>query len=136
MAVLPHRQDLVGRWKIDKPSLERMKVVEEYYHLSKLDPNDHLLILRSDGTCFFQTYREYQSDVFYTSSECRWNLKMDETIAGSGLQRAVLAIDLSASSNSQVSTRFWIVREKNELVLWNYIGDPDEVNYVDFRKVE
>lgn len=134
MSTLPDPQELEGSWTIDRISLDRMK--RSSSGLSKTDPSDHLLLFRKDKTCFFKTYWAFQSDSYYTASEGHWKLKMDETVAGSGRLRAAAVITLLRTNGAEVSAEFWIARENNRLVLWNYVDDPDYTQYADFHKSE
>lgn len=135
MTTIPDPKEIAGRWIIDPASLERMRTLETQYNLSKLNPGDHVMIFRSDGTCSFKSYSAFQSDAHYLSSEGVWKLKMEDTVGGSGILRAAVVVELRPQNSTYIFTQFWIVREKNELILWNYIGDPDYQRYADFRKV-
>lgn len=131
---MPNRTEIVGKWMIDEASLQRMKSVGASYHLSKIEPDENILIFRPDGSCSFKTYSSFDSDDYYLSSEGKWSLKMEETVGGSGIQRPAVVIELRPDASSHVSTHFWIVREGGRLVLWNYIGDPDYERYATFHQ--
>src|SRR6266446_7764799 len=134
MRELPDTQELVGTWKIDENSLERLRGSHDA--LTKTSVDDHLLILRRDGTCFFKTYWAFQSDGSYTASEGHWRAALVETVAGSGEKRAAVAMTLAPTARGEVTTEFWVVREKGQLVLWKYIGDPDYAQYADFHRIQ
>jgi hypothetical protein len=134
MRELPDTQELVGAWKIDENSLQRLRGAHDA--LTKITVDDHLLVLRADGTCFFKTYWDFQSDDQYLASEGHWKTALVETVAGSGQQRAAVTITVAAPARGEVTTEFWIVREKGQLVLWKYIGDPDYAKYADFHRTQ
>lgn len=134
MHALPEAQELVGAWKIDESSLERLRRAPDA--LTKTATEDHILILRKDGTCLFKTYWAFQSDDYYTASEGQWKPAMVETVAGSRQQRAAVTVKLAPTGRGDVTTEFWVVREKGQLILWKYIGDPDYAQYADFRKTQ
>lgn len=129
---LPDIKEVVGTWTIDEPSLKRLRT--SHYGFTRVAPEDHLVVLRQDGTCLFKSYSDFQSDAHYISSEGHWKLKMEDTVGGSGMLRAAVAIELQPESSVYAFAQFWIVRERNGLVLWDYIGDPDYVQYADFHK--
>jgi len=132
MRELPETQELVGTWKIDENSLQRLRGAHD--PLTKITIDDHLLVLRKDGTCFFKTYWDFQSDDQYLALEGRWRAALVETVAGSDQKRAAVTITVAAPERGEVTTEFWIVREKGQLVLWKYIGDPDYAKYADFHR--
>jgi hypothetical protein len=134
MRELPDVQELVGTWKIDQNSLERLRGSHDV--LKKTSVDDHLLILRKDGTCFFKTYWAFQSDDYYTASEGHWKPALVETVAGSGKKRAAATITFAMPARGEVTTELWLVREKGQLVLWKYIGDPDYAKYADFHRIQ
>ena len=67
---LPEASELAGTWKIDDNSIQRLRSTRE--PLTKTNVDDHLLILRKDGTCLFKTYWDFQSDDNYATSEGHW----------------------------------------------------------------
>ena len=101
--------------------------------MSKVQLEDHLIVLREDGTCSFKTYSSFQFDSNYVVAEGKWDLVMDQPDAAEG-KRAALRLTLTPSPNDQVVAQFWIARENNALVLWQHIGDPDHLRYADFHK--
>lgn len=134
MRELPVTQELVGTWEIDENSVQRLRSAHDV--LTKITVDDHLLVLRADGTCLFKTYWAFESDDQYVSSEGYWKAALVETVAGSGQKRAAVAITFTAPSRGEVTTEFWMVREKGQLILWKYIGDPDYAKYADFHKAQ
>jgi hypothetical protein len=134
MRELPDAQELVGTWKIDENSLERLR--GSHNALTKTSIDDHLLVLRKDGTCFFKTYWAFQSDDHYVASEAHWRAALVETVAGSGQKRAAVTITIAPPARGEITTEFWIVREKGQLVLWKYVGDPDYAQYADFHRFQ
>lgn len=102
--------------------------------LSKVKPDDHLIELRDDGMCFFKSYTTFQFDSDYVISRGRWQLIMRPSENQGGKQQPALEIMLTPAPDQYVGTHFWIAGEKGQPVLWAYIGDPDRVQYADFRK--
>jgi hypothetical protein len=131
---LPDTRELVGTWKIDDDSRTRLRSSPD--NLSRTSIDDHLLILRKDGTCLFKTYWDFQSDDNYATSEGTWEPTLRETVAGTGQQRAAVVVMLKPTGHEEIITTFWIVRENGQLVLWKYIGDPDYTRYEDFHRVQ
>ena len=135
LKVLPNREEMVGRWTIDAASIERTKSEQRFYPMSKLNPEDHLIVLRQDGTCSFKSYSTFQFDRDYVVSEGQWKLVLEGPDVGSEGKQASLEITLTPTANDYVVARFNIVRENGKLILWQYIGDPDRAKYADFHKV-
>ena len=130
---LPQRDELSGRWTIDEASIARMKSEQRFYPMSKLSPQDHSIVLRDDGSCSFMTYSPFQFDRNYIVSDGKWELVMEQADGSEG-KRAAVKMTLTPSPNNYVVAPFWIARENGELVIWQYIGDPDRVKYADFHK--
>jgi hypothetical protein len=135
LKVQPNREEMVGRWTIDAASIERIKSEQRFYPMSKLKPEDHLITLRGDGTSSFKTYSTFQFDSNYVVSEGRWELVMDEPVAGDEGKRASVKMTLTPTPNDYVIVSFWIARENDKLILWQYVGDPDRDKYADFHQV-
>ena len=134
LKVLPSPEEMVGRWTIDAASIERMKSEQRFYPMSKLNPEDHLIVLREGGTCSFKSYSPFQFDRNYVVSEGPWKLVLEGPDVEYEGKRASLEITLTPTANAYVVARFSIVRENGNLILWQYIGDPDRVKYADFYK--
>jgi len=131
---LPDASELVGIWKVDSNTLQRLR--DSYEGLSKTKIDDHALVLRKDGTCSFKTYWDFDSDQNYAISEGTWKLAMLETVAGKGQRGAAVVVNFKAAGAGEVETKFWIARENGILVLWKYIGDPDYTRYADFHQLK
>jgi hypothetical protein len=134
MKELPDRSDVVGTWRLDSSAQQVMREQARFYPLARTSPNDHEIQLRPDGSCYFRSYWAFQEeDDYIETSQCTWELTLMPTAAGGKRVRAAIELDLEPRSNRYVVTSFWLVREGGRLIMWQYLGDPDLLAYIDFH---
>ena len=135
--------EIIGTWQATDASIER--ITHEGYSLYTNQKN-HCFKLFEDGTCEFSGYPFYsypnivdQKNDYMDSVTGQWTITKISTSAGHH-SVTVPALQIVIETKKEIITHsvtihLFIVEEKNHIVLWEYIGDPDYVKYMDFVKV-
>lgn len=119
--------EVVGVWVLNLQSIRDLESIG--FQLEE-DRTSHKIIIESDGTCDFHTF--LAMDVVFgrhppivSSSRCRWELgnedRQDLSLELIDLPRKVARYHLTETA-------------KGELVIWQYIADPDHWKYVEYAK--
>jgi hypothetical protein len=99
--------------------------------------------LRADGSCYTALERSWlgkhlQEIANKDYSACSWNLKK-ETVMVREQNSDVFYLGVTFHYSGKFTswgTSFYIAEENDKLVLWSFIGDPDDYLYQDFIKVK
>lgn len=131
----PNASDLEGTWVMSADSLNRLR----NHNFPRNEIKDHQIILKSEGKCSFRSYWMYISsdhpEQQYIETTGTWKIAAkNTTLFYVPTKQWVLEIDLQESSGRQFEISFYFSAVDEHLILWNYIGDPDRNNYVDFLK--
>ena len=125
------RQELVGDWAATELGADSLKNAGYKTHL---DPNEHRLTVRADGTCEAETVLDPASPGpdgtgFWVSKylPCAWDLGKDG-------DHQTLELWVQMVPGKPDLMRFYFDEEEGHLVLWQYAGDPDASKYMEFRK--
>jgi hypothetical protein len=85
----------------------------------------------TDGRCSLSKFVD-NGDLF--SGEGTWKLTGEDDRGGSRF--TVLEISLPSPSGGRSSVfRFYFARAHHGLILWQYIGDPDSREYVEYERI-
>jgi hypothetical protein len=121
-------EELVGTWVLRPESVQDLESIGVQIGDGM---SSHWLELASDGGCRIQTFLPADIELTgppptVTSSRCRWEL----TPSGA---RQQLWLKLLNSPRKHAHYHF---TETNggELVIWQYIGDPDAWRYLEYSK--
>jgi len=125
------RNELIGTWVGTDYSMKSLRDVGVTDHLNR---EEHVLVLRPDGTCSISTtfglppgpnspaaFRSYQNN-------CSWRLQPWET---AHRNRQTLSLSLPRPDES---SSFNLAEEEGELVIWQYATDPDAWRYLEFAR--
>jgi quercetin dioxygenase-like cupin family protein len=132
-----HRQvnqnELVGRFVGTPFAMESLKYAGFRSHLN---PAEHDVVLRTDGTCTAQTVvdptlavPEGEANWVPAGAPCRWALGSD------GRHQQVL-ITVALQGDSEKTLPFYLDEADRQLVLWRYAGDPDAWKYMELKKAK
>ena len=124
------RGELIGTWIATEYAIKSLRDVGVKQHLKRAD---HVIVLRSDGSCLAKTFfkPEYAADgrnLDYRSidgSTCSWRL---------GRQSGHQTLNLRAEEAS--GPYYYFAYEAGELVIWQFITDPDHWRYIEFSKAQ
>ncbi|HSL82974.1 MAG TPA: hypothetical protein VLF66_09365 [Thermoanaerobaculia bacterium] len=123
-------EELAGSWVLRAESVRDLDSIG--VELGK-DRFSHWLELESDGGCELQTFLPADVELTgsppaVTSSRCRWELRQ-------GAARQQLWLELLDAPGKHVHYNF-TETSGGELVIWQYIGDPDAWRYLEYSKEE
>ncbi len=110
----------------------------------------HRFELNDNGSCSFRSFPHYAGPEQvvevagqipvpgYISVEagCTWRLVSDK-ISMLSQERQVPVVEFQMSPRRapiMISARYYVGERDGRLVLWDYVGDPDEEHYIDFLK--
>lgn len=122
-------EELIGSWVLRPESVQDLDSIGVQIGD---DRSLHRLELESDGGCELQTFLPADVELTgpppaVTSSRCRWEL----TQGGAHQQ---LSIELLDAPDKHIHYNF-TEASGGELVIWQYIGDPDAWRYLEYSKV-
>ena len=123
------RDEIVGVWVLRAESVRDLGSVG--VRLGG-DRSSHRIELNSDGGCELRTFLPEHVEIMgappaVTSSQCRWRLK-------GGVPDQELAIELLDHRGKTIHYSFTEV--DGELVIWQYIGDPDAWRYLEYSRMQ
>jgi len=119
--------EVPGVWTATTFGIESLR---DAGHTKHLVQSEHVLEIRPDGTCLFQSFADPSSsggvDEGFVRSECKWSL--------GNVGHQALMIHLRGQPTDVLGPHFCFDEEKGQLQLWQYAGDPDAWKYVEFIK--
>ena len=121
--------EVAGHWVATPFAMESLRYAG---HREHLNPSDHQIEIRADGTCTFQSVLNIDlngsgGDALYTREmeSCRWRL-LDFT------KHSEIWIGLDQHDTGQ--TYYSFAEEEGRLFMWRYAGDPDAWKYMEFTR--
>ena len=120
---------VLGAWRLTARSLELLK----RDGLKADASHKYLLTLNLDHTCEFASVLDSLSEPTYEAVPCRWTLEHN-TRGDSNVWKAnALRLELErAGVDYTLYLNF--SREQDRLVLWNYLGDPDLWEFIEYSR--
>jgi hypothetical protein len=119
--------ELFGTWVATPDGIAGLRFAGHTKHLST---SDHEVVLRPDGSCSYRSFRSATdtsgADEGFITSECEWSLAR--------VRHQALMIRLRDQRADTLGPYFYFDEENGRLVLWQYAGDPDALQYVEFVK--
>jgi hypothetical protein len=85
----------------------------------------------SDGHCSLSSL-VYNGDLY--SGEGTWKLAADDDRGGSRFSVLEILLPSSSGGRPDIFT-FYFAREHKRLILWEYIGDPDSREYIEYERM-
>lgn len=92
--------------------------------------------LNNDGSCELELEidwlsKSYSKDIISKSmTSCSWNLAAEENL--SNKTSPILKLKLEYPNNLYMLYSLYIFEENSELIVWDFIGDPDDFHPQDF----
>ena len=135
----PSNQMMVGDWQMNSDSLRKLHRAG----YTVIAPDRHRFVLRADGTCQFRSYWMYiapdLAEQAYMECGGRWQIVFDQVPSALssllGVKHPILEIKLQENSDSSSTVRFYLTDRNRRLTLWEYLGDPDDDEHVEFEKL-
>ncbi len=145
------KTELVGTWKITPDSESRIKTFFEKIQNGDLDWEPitapwKTITLNEDGTCQieFEVSWDIENKVLPepdAGPTCTWKIKKITGYDKEFSSKYVPGLFVRLEHFNEQEDRYYvyysecyIVEENNELVLWDFIGDPEQVEFQDFKK--
>ena len=95
--------------------------------------NHYTIVFKADGSCLFQSVESFSEKHRYVSASGIWKLEHDTQ--GDSNIRKKNALRLELSVDGETHSRYLnFAREHGALILWNYHGDPDQWEFVEYRR--
>lgn len=118
--------EVVGTWQMNPASV---KDLNDVGYTAAIDPSRERIVIHADGTCVFDTLPPHVARlgraVPKAPAECRW--KLDKP------PRQKLMIELVGNASASPDYHFDETKS-GQLILWQYLTDPDAWRYVEYMK--
>jgi hypothetical protein len=118
--------EVVGVWQMTDGAVKDLRDVG---YTASIDPAEHQMVLRGDGTCDFRTLPRVLTEAGTPAprmdAPCRWKL------GNMGHQTLMIEIE----SNPLQRVYYYFSEGSNaQLEVWQHAGDPDAWRYVEYVK--
>lgn len=114
-----------GTWAMTPTGVDGLRYAGHTKHIAA---SDHAIVVRPDGSCLYRGFVDAMAtsgpEEGFIVAECEWD------VVNVGHQALTLRLKDPAAS----SLHFYFAEEKGNLLLWQYVGDPDAWKYVEFVK--
>jgi hypothetical protein len=119
-------EEVVGTWQMTPATV---KDLHDSGYTAPVDPAQHQIVLRPDGTCDFKTSPRVLTEVGKPAARvevpCRWKL--------GNVGHQALLIDIESQPPERTYYHF-SEGPSMRLELWQHAGDPDAWRYVEYVK--
>lgn len=124
-------QDVVGRWNFQSESIAL--VVRDGF---KTNPtHQHHIQFLENGTCVFRSVVVVVGGGHYHDVKGKWKLEHNTTGGSNIKKKNTIQIDLAIANG--IRTRYLNFNKEDEtLVLWQFYGDPDSWEFMEYKKTE
>ena len=141
---IPKPNEFVGLWSLNINSIEEVKAYKKEngfwdssfdFKSFALNSDSTVVILASNSNSIMNHYSQETKTL-----SGRWFLKNAANYSGNADSNFVVEIEIisEGSKDGEISgTSIFglnIYEENGALILWDYLGDPDHVKYLDFNK--
>jgi hypothetical protein len=131
-------EEMVGTWNVTSDSEADVKAfVAKFSDWDAYMPFTSIT-LNGDGSCRAEHKANWLDEVpssdismIYTTS-CSWDLATEENL--SGKWSPVIKLGFEYANNYGWRQSLYIYEENDELIVWSFIGDPDDFRTQDFVK--
>src|SRR6266404_9576093 len=116
--------DMAGNWKLTTSSAKILTLV---YHVS-IKPNESAIEFFADGRCELRDFIGEDEDVH--SGAATWKIEQDS------LEPKASVLHISYRTPERpVTFSLSFTRRRGKIILWQYHGDPDSREYVEYERV-
>ena len=121
--------DVVGTWNMTTNSLALL--TRDGF---RSDPaHTYTITLRKDGTCLFQSVEEFAHKGTYISASGVWKLGHDIKRGENAKVKNLLQMELDVARSTHFRD-LGFARKDGALVLWEFYGDPDEWEFIEYAR--
>lgn len=121
------RTELIGVWVGTPFAMESLRFAGV---TTRLTGTDRRLLVNADGTCEADTILApvVQPETWVSPAmSCHWRL-------GSNGGHQTFEASLDTASGHEKRLSYYFDEEAGSIVLWQYVDDPDQWKYMEFRK--
>lgn len=120
-------KDVIGTWSMSTNSLALL--VRDGYRPASTNP--YSITFSADGTCLFQSVESFASQHRYISVSGTWKLEHDSQGDSNIKKKNTIRVELPVDGADHI--QHWnFAREHGMLILWNYHGDPDQWEFIEY----
>jgi len=137
--------ELVGTWNITAESEDSVNEFVKKLPDWSINPPWKTITLNSDGTCLVKLETGWLGDYAYPNdvitnniTSCSWELGTERSLAdteANGKDVPAVKFILDYPNNFSMDLSLSIYEENEELILWDLIGDPDDFNLQEYKKI-
>jgi hypothetical protein len=121
--------DVIGTWKMTTNSLALL--TRDGF---RSDPaQTYTITFRKNGTCLFQSVEEFAQKGTYVSASGVWKLGHDIKPGGNAKVKNLLQMELDVDRATHFRD-LGFTREHGVLMLWEFYGDPDEWEFIEYAR--
>ena len=123
--------DIVGKWILTTNSIGLLK-------RDGFKVNEHSVYtidFRTDGTLVYQSVLAGFNTGTYQNVQGMWTLQHDTKIQSNTRSKNAIDMTLKTSEGTH-SLCLLFDKDKHGLILWEYYGDPDSGEFMEYRKAE
>ena len=121
-------EELYGIWTLNRSTLDRGEGTA-ILKIEKAESAEHTIEIRNDGTCTYSTLTFFHPGGTYLRSEGTWSLKKDLT-APVG-ETWYVEFDLRPNA---FGPHFYLKRKNGRIVMYDFFGDSDLRQFVEFER--
>jgi hypothetical protein len=133
-------EEIIGTWSVTAESESDINDFAKTFPDWGVSIPWKTIAIDADGTCTVQleiswlgTENTLPSDVLSNNMvSCTWNLTEGDNMSGN--TSPVIEFDFEYPDNYSMRYYLYIFEENEKLILWNFIGDPDDFRPQDFVK--
>jgi len=120
-------KDVIGTWSMSTNSLALL--TRDGFRGT---PTNHYTIaFLTDGTCSFQAVESFASQHRYVAVRGTWKLEHDTQGDSNIKKKNTIRLELPVDGARHIQ-HLNFAREHGVLILWNYHGDPDQWEFVEY----
>jgi hypothetical protein len=132
-------EEMIGTWNVTSDGESRVNNFVKTYPEWGASAPWKTFTLKSDGSCNVELKNDWLGD-FHSAlaaksmTSCSWSLAKEENL--SNKMSPVLKLAFEYSKNYSAKFSLYIFEENGKLIVWDFIGDPDDFLPQDFIKVK
>jgi len=121
--------DVIGRWKMTTNSLSLL--TREGFRSEPA--HSYTIQLHKDGTCLFQSVEAFATKGTYISASGIWKLGHDIKRGDNARVKNVIQMELDVGGVTHFADLNF-TRQDGVLMLWEFYGDPDQWEFIQYAR--
>lgn len=128
---LVSREEVIGTWFMTTNSLRLLS----RYGFNADTTNKYSIIFRENGSLSFNSVLAGFDAITSHNIDGNWELQHDENGFSNNRAKNILIMSLVAEDGSY-STSLNFDKDKSGIILWEFYGDPDMWEFIEYKKAE